>query len=95
MSRILKAVIIKDGSSPTGVRVVYLAHGSTHNLQLRPAPPGFAPGDEKFMKFDGHKLSIDLEAHSASQLQQTVALHDGHTWNTDSPLERLRKKIKP
>lgn len=80
-------VILKsdDGS----VSIVELPKGATHSRQIAKAPMGFKPGDEEFVFFISGHIHFDIKG----KLKRDQEKKKSKTWNSDSPVDRIKKSI--
>lgn len=78
-----------------GFKIVTIPKTSVHSHELAVCPPGFNPGDEDLLSISkGGKIIFDLAAFNLRRQERSKAQSKVDDWNSKSPIERFKMKIK-
>lgn len=92
----MKNVILRNKEGVFRIEKINI--GVKHSQMVQIAPPGFEPGDEKFIKqLKNGRLEFDYTGkfHAAKkELRPERLLAKRQKWNEQSPLQRFKNAFK-
>lgn len=83
-----KNILVKTSD---GHRIIQVNPFSVHSHKLSHVPPGFEPGDERFITVGPQgQVTFDRDGHAEHKSKRD----EKRSWNTSGPIDRLKQKLK-